>query len=268
MRQRVVRRVMPERLAIEVRAGLAIGAHQEILIERRRHAGRVVVRRVKDRRVLHQIDADQQTAAVQRLPRLPQERRSLGAREIADGRAGEEAGTGAGTGRQRPKGDGAGEIAGHRPHAQPAILVFQDGRDIHQIVARDVDRQIGACVAQDVQQDAHLAQRAGAELDQLHVGTDQRGDLVRVGGQDAELGACRVIFRQHGDLLEQFRSRCIIEEFRADPLGRAEEAVQQRLGEVVFGLARAERDHGGAHTSPASRMPLNCQRADGGKKLR
>src|SRR5690606_22097243 len=65
------------------------------------------------------------------------------------------------------------------------------------------------------------------------------------------------------------RAAAIVEELRRDRPRAAPEPATHLLEEVRFvdGVV-VEADGGRAHASAARRMPLNCQRAAGGKKLR
>src|SRR6185369_15737125 len=87
--RRVVKRAVGELVQGEAGAKLAIGACQQVEVERRRHALRVVVGRMQHRRVLDQVGADQERAAAQHLARDLQETQRLLRREVADRRTGE-----------------------------------------------------------------------------------------------------------------------------------------------------------------------------------
>jgi len=56
-------RAEAERGQIEVGAQLAVHAPEQVLVERGRHAGRVVVRQLEDRRILLEVVADQHAVA-------------------------------------------------------------------------------------------------------------------------------------------------------------------------------------------------------------
>ena len=138
-----------------------------------------------------------------------------------------------------------------------------------QIVAGDIQRQIGPRLC-GLQQDAHLAERTGAELHDLGVLAHQRCDFGRMAPQKRGLGAGLVVFRQFADLVEQMRTRRVVEILCADLLGRLGQSRDQGLGEVFNGRRRVvyPGELGVHQISSARRMPLNCQRAAGGKKLR
>ncbi len=85
--------VMLEAREVELGAELAIDAREQIEIELRGDALRVVVGLLQDLRVLHQIDADDEDRAVaEDAAGVAQERRRLVRLEVADGRAREETG--------------------------------------------------------------------------------------------------------------------------------------------------------------------------------
>ena len=90
---RIVEGVMGEGVQVEIRAQLAIGARQQVLVERRGDAGRVVIGGMQDRR---DPSPDRRRSEGRRRPASPRAVRRkaqrVGAREIADGRAREEAG--------------------------------------------------------------------------------------------------------------------------------------------------------------------------------
>src|SRR5262245_66671699 len=80
---------------IEIAIELAIDAREQVEIELRRQAGRIIVSGVEDLRVLHQVDPDDQGgAASQHAPGVAQESAGLMRLEIADGRPGKESGMG------------------------------------------------------------------------------------------------------------------------------------------------------------------------------
>ena len=137
----IVGGVMDEGVQVEVGAQFAVGAQQDVLVEARRDAGGVVVGGMQPRRVLHQVDADQQAAAIQGC-------RASGA-----------AGTMAASGRKLPmvepgKKPARRVVAGNRQRqgevghdgrsVQRGIIHRQVAHHMAQIVAGDIQRQIGA----------------------------------------------------------------------------------------------------------------------------
>src|SRR5215467_12174892 len=89
----IVEGAMVEALEIEISVELVIDAREQVEVELRGEAGLVVVGGVKDTRVLHQIDSDDQGGVTsQHAPGVAQERAGFLRLEIADGRSGKESG--------------------------------------------------------------------------------------------------------------------------------------------------------------------------------
>jgi hypothetical protein len=153
-------------------------------------------------RILDQVDADQEPAAVQSGTHAPEQgERGIGA-EIADGAAGKETGAARAI-RQDGNVQRPGKVADHGPQRQGGIVGCQALHHVREIVAGNIQRGIGAGAFQCVQQDAHFAQTARAELHDLDTWTHQRGDLAGMACQKHHLGAGLVIFRQIADRIEQ-----------------------------------------------------------------
>src|SRR3954447_1734563 len=75
---------------IEIATELAVDAREQVLVERRGHAERVVVGSDKIRLRLHKIDTDDEEGALpQKTPGAGEELARLVRREVADGGAGE-----------------------------------------------------------------------------------------------------------------------------------------------------------------------------------
>ena len=98
-----------------------------------------------------------------------------------------------------------------------------------QEVAGNVDRDVGAEIAA-LQQQADLGGGAGAEFHQRGALGNDGSDLVAAAAQDAELGAGRIIFRQHRDLLEQFGACGVVEIFRRQALGKLRQVADHVAG--------------------------------------
>src|SRR5437764_12680847 len=82
----VVERMMLERGDVEIRAELAIDAHQQIAVELRSHALSIVVSGVKQFRIFDEINADDERSVVpEHPPRGPEKCRDFVRLEIADG---------------------------------------------------------------------------------------------------------------------------------------------------------------------------------------
>jgi hypothetical protein len=141
--------------------------------------------------------------------------------------------------------------------------------------AGNVDRHIALRRIERVEQEPHLGERTGAELDDLGLGADLGRDLAGALGEDAKLGARRVVLGQLADAVEQRRARDVVEELRRNAARRSAEAREQLAAEIgerrgpLRGAECMEVECRIAHQrSFASRSPENCQRAAGGKKLR
>jgi hypothetical protein len=130
-------------------------------------------------------------------------------------------------------------------------------RRLQKVILGDVDRHVSGKVVQVLEQNACLAARAAAELDQAGLGADEFGDLVDVVAHDAELGLGRVVLRQMRDPVEQLRAALVVEVFRRDHFLGLAQAVEDL---VEFRLFRRGRHQ---FASFASRKPRNCQRASG-----
>src|SRR5207245_1544816 len=101
LQRRVVKSVMSKIVDPEIGAQFAIGAYQQIAIEGGRHARRVVIRRVQNRRVLDQVRANQQATAAQLIGDLSQKTTRFLRIEIANAGTGEKTDAGAVTGHAR-----------------------------------------------------------------------------------------------------------------------------------------------------------------------
>ena len=139
-----------------------------------------------------------------------------------------------------------------------------------QVFRRDVDWHESRRTLQRAEQQADFLQRAGAELDQLGLRAYAFGHLGGVLAQDRELGASGVVLGQLADPVEQRRALTVVKVLGRDPARLTAQTVAQRAAEAV-GAGFRSMDAGRAQAeapSRASRRPLNCQRAAGGKKLR
>ncbi|MNT48501.1 hypothetical protein D3C72_1852830 [compost metagenome] len=133
---------MREAVEVEVGRQLRVRAPQQVEVERRRHALRVVVGRMQPVGVFHEVDADQQAAAAQHARRELQERQRLVGLEVADGRTGEEAHAPARPGHGRGQHERHGVVGRDGLHGQGRGVGFQARRRGFEVLARDVDRQI------------------------------------------------------------------------------------------------------------------------------
>ena len=263
---------MLERRKIEVAAQFAIDAHQQIEVELRGDALGVVIGAIKNVRRLFQIDADDQhRPGAQYAAGAAHERACLMRLEVADGRARKEARARHGSDLAGQFGHG-GEVRHHRNDGQVRKIAAQPRCVLAEKIAGDVDRNIGFDACRGPQQDARFAARTAAEFDQRGGLRKQRGDFRRMLGQEAELAACRIVFRQGRDAIEQAGAGQIVEVFRPQIFRLGGEAGNDVGGELIrrFGWARRAKGGSGAHrhrtarcSNSAKRKPLNCQRADG-----
>ena len=246
---------------------------EQIEIELRGDAGGVVIGAIENVGRLDEIDADdEQRSRPEHARGVAQKLRRLVRLEIADGRAGKEADPPHARKRSRQLGD-RGEIGGDRVDGEPRQIAAQLRRFLLQILARNVDRHIGFDRRRRIDENARLAARSGAELDQGAVLREQRRHRRRMLAQKRHLAARRIIFRQPRDLIEQHRPRRVVEVFRRQPFRLGGQAGENVGGEWLerrgYGR-RAEhalrtRGHGAAQRplKSASRRPQNCQRAGG-----
>jgi hypothetical protein len=122
-----------------------------------------------------------------------------------------------------------------------------------------------------IEQQAGLEAAAAPIFDQQAARPDRVNDFAHGLAHDREFGAGQVVFIQLADFLKQARAPGVIEILAgkfpgifAQPLQhvRQESGVMRRRGGE---FQRMNRHY---CTSLASRSPVNCQRASGGKKLR
>ena len=172
---------------------LAVDPVEQVAVERRRHALRIVIGGDQHLAGLGPVHADQQHRAfAQRAPHRAQQVGRHGGRHVADGRAGEESQFG-GIRHHRGQRQRAHEIALQRMDGQVGKCLLQPARGFAQEVARNVDRHIGRRF-DTAQQDGRLGRGARAELDHRAPLADMRDQIGAHGLQDRRLGPCRVIF--------------------------------------------------------------------------
>ena len=264
---------MREPVEVEIAAELAVDARQQVQVEGGVDAGLVVISAVENCRVLLQVGADQHLAAgTEQLCPIRQECDDLAWLEIADRRAREKADALAiGSGKLRQH-KGPGVIGADRDHRELWKIGGEPRRRAAQLLARNVDRDIGGRPIERLEQDAHLVAGAAAELDETAMRTDAGGDIGGETVEDRDLGARQIILGQLADLLEQSRAARVVEKFTRQRFGVAAEPGEDRVAKAF--LARREvmkRKTGGDishHRSSARRSPEKAQRAEGGKKLR
>ncbi len=243
----VVERPVAERVAIEVGTQLAIDAREQVEIELRGHARGIVIGGVEYLGVLDEIDADDEGCPrAQHAPGVPQERGRVLRLEVADGRAREKAGPRQAHDRAREP-ERARKVRGDWQDAQARPIMLQLPGLLPQHLGGNVDRHIGIDRRRRVQQDAHLASRAAAELDERGLRSEHACDVGVVLAQDRQLAARRVVLRKLGNLFEQLRAALVVEILRRQELLPRAEPRQhvaqkrihrQRLSSGDIGLDR------------------------------
>jgi hypothetical protein len=193
-------------------------------------------------------------------------------REIADGRAWKV------NDRPRRRTGRAGqcerpcEVGANRKDLDMHEAARQRVGRVAQVGFGNVDGDIGRRRFELLKQESRFNAAAAAVFDQPAVGAQQRRHGLAVTAHDRQLGARRVILGQLADTVEQPRAGLVVEVFARDFLGLGGQAAQH-VGAKVVGRREVEPGdrlkeslrHG---ISRARRMPVNCQRASGGKKLR
>src|SRR5690606_9685127 len=172
-----------------------------------------------------------------------------------------------------------GEIGGHRHDLQTRVFPAQLGRRPLQEVGADVDRNVGTMVvgADRIQNDARLRRAPGPELDQ-RAGAQRLDPARHVLLEQRLLRPSEVVLREPRDLLEELRAALVVEELARQLLLRTRQALpdlreqllllpsaHQVAEPLLWPRAQVTSLHS---TSRASRTPVNCQVASGGKKLR
>ena len=129
---------------IEVGAELAVQVSQRIQIEFRRHARAIVVRALEDARILAQVDPDQHRAVrADHLAHPREQRLRLPCSKFPMRRSGEIHDALRGSGEVRGQIERLREIGAHRDDAQGGVVAGERSRCVEQMVARDVDRDVG-----------------------------------------------------------------------------------------------------------------------------
>jgi hypothetical protein len=181
----------------------------------------------------------------------------------------------------RGQGERLREVGHHRLHRQVREIAREAGGRVAQEVRRDVHRHVARERAHRRQQQARLAAGAAADLHEAVDAADLALQLRRQAGQQARLGARRVVLRDLGDLLEQLGAAAVVEpdagdvllvvvesvehvglELRVDAEGRRERRDVVARGQLGRPLRVRPLDVL-FHASSARRSPLNCQRCPG-----
>jgi hypothetical protein len=236
---------------------------QDVAVELRRDAGRVVVGRLDDRRVLDQVRPEQEGVALaQHAAHVAQQSPAAAGREVPD-RAAEERHEPPAAVRRGDLAEVALEVADHAVHLQAGVVVDQLVGGLAHHPLGHVHGDIPRGTVHRVEQHARLQRGARAQLDQLRRGARRRDDLARAVPQDRRLGARRVVLGQLADGLEQLRAARVVEVLGRDLLERLGEAVQRVVGQAPLGaLADVDVDDR-VHASLAIRTPEKIWRRRG-----
>lgn len=262
--RRVVKRVVRKLGQRKVAVQLPVGTRQQVQVEGGGDALCIVIGCMQRGRILHQINPQQQRAAVQHLGGGLQKLQALLGREVADAGAGEKPHASPGVRQGRRERQKLGVVGGDGLHAQVGEVPHQMQCGVHEVRAGNVDRQVTGRLLQRGQQQAHLEQGAGAKFDNLGMGARQIGNLMRVALKQDQLGAGGVVLGQTADALKQQRAQFVVKVLGRNAMGLR----GQGLVQVVQERGMGRKGGGQRRVHRASRNPENCQRAAGGKKLR
>jgi hypothetical protein len=103
-------------------------------------------------------------------------------------------------------------------HRQVREVAREAGGRVVQEVGGDVDRHVALQRMHRREQQARLAARAAADLDEAVHAADLALELGREAGQQARLGARRVVLGDLGDLLEQLGAAAVVQPDAGDVL--------------------------------------------------
>src|SRR5436190_16699128 len=215
----IIEGMVTETGQIEVSVELPIDSRKQVEVEPGRNAAGIVIGRVEDTRVLHQVDPDEQDRApAQDASAMAEEGTGFMRLEITNGGAGEKPGV-----RQ------VGHFGGQGEWLSNVSLYGDDGklrrvaakglRLLHQHFGRDVDGYISGDGWRSLNQNARLLARAATELDHGRTIGNQARNLSGVIMQDRQLATGQVIFRGRGDGVEKLRAGFIIKVFGRYSLG-------------------------------------------------
>ena len=213
----------------KVAAQHAVDVQQQVLVEGRRHAQRVVVGCLQHVRRLEQVHPDQQAATLRRRADLAQEDQRLLGGEVADARARveQQARALAHLGRQ---GQLRGKVQPHAQHVQRGELALQALQGVVQVVHRDVHRHVTRRL-QQAEQPRRLLAVAGPQVHQRGALGHFPGDRGTVREQQGGFGARGVVLGQLGNGVEQARAQRVVEVFGRGPCRRGQQAPGQFLAQ-------------------------------------
>ena len=219
-----------KRRKIEIAAELAVHAYEHVEIEARGDAGGIIVGVIEHALVFFQIDTDDHLRTLaEDLAGTAQEGTRLVGFEIAKRGAGEKPDLWH-RGDRFGQREWRGKIGRHRIDAERGEIPAQRVGLRLEEVAGNIHWNVGAEVAL-LQQQPDLGGGTGAEFDQRSALGESGRDLASAIAQDRKLGPGRIIFRQPGDRLEQFRTGHVVEVFRRKPLRTLRQVVDRIAGE-------------------------------------
>ena len=210
-----------EAVEVEIGPELAVDAGQQVEIERRGHARRIVVGDEQALLGLLEVGGEQQVVAgEQELAHLPQELVRGRPVEVPD-RASQE---------QHEQALAGGAARGHLAQAVQVLALEPD--DAHRIEAielalgldqgraRDVDRVVGGELPapQRLEDPARVLRAAAPQLGDQDRGPEGANDLLRVVAQDAGAGAREAVLGKEADHLEERGPDRVVEVLRGQLL--------------------------------------------------
>src|SRR5690606_3117004 len=226
--------------------------------------------------VLLQVGSEQEPAVVSDQATNPAEEGDCFVRlEVPDRRPGKEGDGAAGSARVR-QGVLGGVVGADRLHRQLGKGFGDLDGELHQLRARDVDGNVCGGFVEVLQQQPRLVATSAAELDEPDSWPDPPRDVRSVLPQDSDLRTRRIVRFQPRDPLEESRPALVVEVLGGERARLYAEPARDVLAESIGGRLEVVERYGpragprldDPQTSLASRTPVNCQVASGGKKLR
>ena len=230
----IIPRFVSKRLEVEITAELAVDAAQDIGVERRGHAGGVVVGLFEHGSILAQVDPDEH-AIVLREARAGglQKRGGGGPRQIPDARP--------------QPGQALGAFNELLNEGKPVVILSHVGPDaeplesIEQLLGSalqggtgDVHRHVEQPrVGAEQRGNEHLrfVGTAAAEFGEVHPMGHESDDSIGVPGEDFAFGARGIVLRELANPLEKLGADFVVDEPTGESLGRGGQARAHVGGE-------------------------------------
>ena len=209
-------RMMGEPLAAEIAAEFPVDPVQQIEVEGRGHAARIVVGGMQPGRRLDQVGANQHAVRLAACAR--QEGARFTRRQVADGRAWK-INHAPSPRTQRREADPVRKVANHGRDAQPGKVVAEARRCPRERAFGDIDRHVGGG-PQGADQQPGLEAGAAAVLDEFPAPPREVRDGVEMLPRQRQFRARQVILGERTDALEQAATRGIVKIFRRQGLLR------------------------------------------------